>query len=100
MKSWQGSVSHWLSNQNWMPRNTGNSAGRQKTFKEIDQENRDRPFTHKAEFLVETAAKRIISTGSTEVLNGLPQNLHKAALDLADKLRKEQGNTPQIHLIF
>ena len=100
MKSWQGSVSHWLSNQNWMPRNTGNSAGRQKTFKEIDQENRDRPFTHREEHLIEIAAKRILSTNSTEVLEGLPECLRDDALKLAEKMRKEQGDKPKVRLLF
>ena len=100
MKSWQGSVSHWLSNQNWMPRNTGNTAGRQKTFKEIDQENRDRPFTHREEHLIEIAAKRILSTNSTEVLEGLPECLRDDALKLAEKLRKEQGDKPKVRLLF
>lgn len=100
MKSWQGSVSHWLSNQNWMPRNTGNSAGRPKTFKEIDQENRDRPFTHHEEHLIEIAAKRILSTNSTEVLEGLPECLRDDALKLAEKMRKEQGDKPKVRLLF
>ena len=100
MKSWQGSVSHWLSNQNWMPRNTGNSAGRQKTFKEIDQENRDRPFTHHEEHLIELAAKRILSTNSTEVLNGMPECLRDDALKLAEKMRKQQGDKPKVRLLF
>ena len=100
MKSWQGSVSHWLSNQNWMPHNTGNSAGRQKTFKEIDQENRDRPFTHKEEHLIELAAKRILSTNSTEVLNGMPECLRDDALKLAEKMRKEQGDKPKVRSLF
>ena len=100
MKSWQGSVSHWLSNQNWMPHNTGNSAGRQKTFKEIDQENRDRPFTHHEEYLIELAAKRILSTNSTEVLNGMPECLRDDALKLAEKMRKEQGDKPKVRLLF
>ena len=100
MKSWQGSVSHWLSNQNWMPHNTANSAGRQKTFKEIDQENRDRPFTHHEEHLIELAAKRILSTNSTEVLEGLPECLRDDALKLAEKMRKEQGDKPKVRLLF
>lgn len=100
MKSWQGSVSHWLSNQNWMPHNTGNSAGRPKTFKEIDQENRDRPFTHHEEHLIELAAKRILSTNSTEVLEGLPECLRDDALKLAEKMRKEQGDKPKVRLLL
>ena len=100
MKSWQGSVSHWLSNQNWMPRNTGNGAGRPKTFKEIDQENRDRPFTHHEEHLIELAAKRILSTNSTEVLEGLPECLRNDALKLVEKMRKEQGDRPKVRLLF
>ena len=100
MKSWQGSVSHWLSNQNWMPHNTANSAGRQKTFKEIDQENRDRPFTHHEEHLIELAAKRILSTNSTEVLEGLPECLRNDALKLVEKMRKEQGDRPKVRLLL
>jgi len=100
MEKWHNAVSGWCYRQNWMPRNTGSSAGRQKTFKEIDQENRDRIFTHHEEYLIELAAKRIVSTNSTEVLNGMPECLRNDALKLAEKLRKEQGDKPKVRLLF
>ena len=100
MEQWRKAVSGWCYRQNWMPRNTGNSAGRPKTFREIDQENRDRPFTHHEEHLIELAAKRILSTNSTEVLEGLPECLRDDALKLAEKMRKEQGDKPKVRLLL
>ena len=96
MEKWHNAVSGWCYRQNWLPK-TGQQL---KTFKQIDKEERDRPFTHREEYLIEIAAKRILSTNSTEVLEGLPECLRDDALKLAEKLRKEQGNKPKVRLLF
>ena len=96
MEKWHNAVSGWCYRQNWLPK-TGQQP---KTFKQIDKEERDRPFTHREEYLIEIAAKRILSTNSTEVLEGLPECLRDDALKLAEKLRKEQGNKPKVRLLF
>ena len=100
MKSWQGSVSHWLSNQNWMPRNTGNSAGRLKTFKEMEREAIDRPVTHQEEGLIEGAAFMLLKTNFQSGIAKLPEHLKQRAIDLARKMQKEQGDKPKVTLII
>ena len=100
MKSWQGSVSHWLSNQNWMPRNTGNSAARQKTFKEMEREKIDYALTHQEESLIEGAAFILLKTNFQSGIAKLPEHLKQRAIDLAKKMQKEQGDQPKVSLIF
>ena len=100
MKSWQGSVSHWLSNQNWMPRNTGSSAGRLKTFKEMEREAIDRPVTHQEEGLIEGAAFMLLKTNFQSGIAKLPEHLKQRAIDLARKMQKEQGDKPKVTLII
>lgn len=95
MSKWHNAVSGWLYRQNWMP-----NQSQQKTFKQLDKEDRERAITHPEENLISIAAHRIVSTNSTEVLNGLPECLHQKALELADKLRKEQGNLPKVRTLI
>lgn len=100
MEQWRKAVSGWCYRQNWMPRNTGNSAGRQKTFKEMEREKIDYPVTHQEEGLIEGAAFMLLKTNFQSGIAKLPEHLKQRAIDLAKKMQKEQGDKPKVSLIF
>lgn len=100
MEQWRKAVSGWCYRQNWMPRNTGNSAGRQKTFKEMEREKIDYPVTHQEEGLIEGAAFILLKTNFQSGIAKLPEHLKQRAIDLAKKMQKEQGDKPKVSLIF
>lgn len=100
MEQWRKAVSGWLYRQNWMPRNTGNSAGRQKTFKEMEREKIDYALTHQEESLIEGAAFILLKTNFQSGIAKLPEHLKQRAIDLAKKMQKEQGDQPKVSLIF
>ena len=100
MEQWRKAVSGWCYRQNWMPRNTGNSAGRQKTFKEMEREAIDRPVTHQEEGLIEGAAFMLLKTNFQSGIAKLPEHLKQRAIDLAKKMQKEQGDKPKVTLII
>ena len=100
MEKWRTAVSGWCYRQNWMPRNTGNSAGRQKTFKEMEREKIDYALTHQEESLIEGAAFILLKTNFQSGIAKLPEHLKQRAIDLAKKMQKEQGDQPKVSLIF
>lgn len=100
MEQWRKAVSGWCYRQNWMPRNTGNSAGRQKTFKEMEREKIDYALTHQEESLIEGAAFILLKTNFQSGIAKLPEHLKQRAIDLAKKMQKEQGDQPKVSLIF
>lgn len=100
MEQWRKAVSGWCYRQNWMPRNTGNSAGRQKTFKEMEREKIDYPVTHQEEGLIEGAAFMLLKTNFQSGIAKLPEHLKQRAIDLARKMQKEQGDKPKVTLII
>ena len=100
MEQWRKAVSGWCYRQNWMPRNTGNSAGRLKTFKEMEREAIDRPVTHQEEGLIEGAAFMLLKTNFQSGIAKLPEHLKQRAIDLAKKMQKEQGDKPKVTLII
>lgn len=100
MEKWRTAVSGWCYRQNWMPRNTGNSAGRQKTFKEMEREKIDYALTHQEESLIEGAAFILLKTNFQSGIAKLPEHLKQRAIDLAKKMQKEQGDKPKVSLIF
>ena len=100
MEKWRTAVSGWCYRQNWMPRNTGNNAGRQKTFKEMEREKIDYALTHQEESLIEGAAFILLKTNFQSGIAKLPEHLKQRAIDLAKKMQKEQGDKPKVSLIF
>ena len=100
MEKWRTAVSGWCYRQNWMPRNTGNSAARQKTFKEMEREKIDYALTHQEESLIEGAAFVLLKTNFQSGIAKLPEHLKQRAIDLAKKMQKEQGDKPKVSLIF
>ena len=100
MEKWRTAVSGWCYRQNWMPRNTGNSAARQKTFKEMEREKIDYALTHQEESLIEGAAFILLKTNFQSGIAKLPEHLKQRAIDLAKKMQKEQGDQPKVSLIF
>lgn len=100
MEQWRKAVSGWCYRQNWMPRNMGNSAGRQKTFKEMEREKIDYALTHQEESLIEGAAFILLKTNFQAGIAKLPEHLKQRAIDLARKMQKEQGDKPKVSLIF
>ena len=100
MEKWRTAVSGWCYRQNWMPHNTGNSAARQKTFKEMEREKIDYALTHQEESLIEGAAFVLLKTNFQSGIAKLPEHLKQRAIDLAKKMQKEQGDKPKVSLIF
>ena len=100
MEKWRTAVSGWCYRQNWMPRNTGNSAARQKTFKEMEREKIDYALTHQEESLIEGAAFILLKTNFQSGIAKLPEHLKQRAIDLAKKMQKEQGDQTKVSLIF